>query len=227
MAVVEPTLELEGELLGRAPLVIGIDEVGRGAIAGPVAVGAFAIEAAQVADGMPTGLRDSKLLTLKRRTALEPVVRAWGIGAGVGMCTAREIDEFGIVACLAAAAKRALAALHDVGVPVANAVVLLDGSHDWLSPSLEVPLDVVVRPKADRDCGVVAAASVIAKVERDALMREAHESGEHGDFSWHTNVGYGSAEHYAAIERFGPSSLHRHTWLRSVSRVEAGTAANA
>lgn len=215
MPVVEPTLELEQQLLAAAPVIIGLDEVGRGAIAGPVAVGACAIAADHVAAGMPTGLRDSKLLSAKRRTALAPLVNSWALATGVGMCSAAEIDEFGIVACLAAAAKRALAALHDRGVDVARAAVLLDGSHDWLTPALDHPLDITVRPKADRDCGVVAAASVVAKVERDRLMLEAHESGEHADYSWHTNAGYGSAAHLAAIAAHGPAALHRRTWLRA------------
>lgn len=217
MPAVLPTLELERTLIERAPLVIGLDEVGRGAIAGPVAVGACAIGPAQVLDaaetGVPAGLRDSKLLSAKRREALEPLVRQWAVASGVGMCSAAEIDEFGIVACLASAAKRALVALHELGVPVADAAILLDGSHDWLSPALSTPLNVTVRPKADRDCAVVAAASVLAKVERDALMRAAHDGGEHGDYAWNTNVGYGSVAHYAAIERLGPSALHRRTWL--------------
>ncbi|GGA73652.1 ribonuclease [Pseudoclavibacter endophyticus] len=214
---VDPTLALERALLGRAPVVIGIDEVGRGAIAGPVAVGACAIGARELTAGFPAGLRDSKLLTAKRRVDVEPAARAWVTAAGVGLCSATEIDEFGIIACLAAAAKRALAALHEVGVPVARAAIVLDGSHDWLSPALEHPLDVSVRPKADRDCAVVSAASVIAKVERDALMRSAHESGEYADYAWHSNVGYGSPAHYAALAAHGASSLHRRTWLRAAA----------
>lgn len=210
----EPTLEVERQLLADYPLVIGLDEVGRGAIAGPVAVGACAIGPAQAKAGVPAGLRDSKLLTAKRRAAVEPVVRSWVRASGVGMCTAEEIDAYGIVSCLAAAAKRALAALHSAGVPVAQAHLVLDGSHDWLSPALTQPLPITVRPKADRDCAVVAAASVVAKVERDAFMCEAHERGEFGDYSWHTNMGYGSAAHYESLGRLGPSALHRRTWLR-------------
>lgn len=214
MPAVDPSLELERDLLAHAPVVIGLDEVGRGAIAGPVAVGACALGSAHVDDGMPAGLRDSKLLSAKRRLAIAPLVESWALATGVGMCSAAEIDEFGIVACLAAAAKRALAALHGRGVDVARAAVILDGSHDWLSPALAHPLEIVVRPKADRDCGAVAGASVVAKVQRDRLMREAHESGEHADYSWHTNAGYGSAAHLAAITANGPSPLHRRTWLR-------------
>lgn len=221
MPPIDPTLDLELALLERFPLVIGLDEVGRGAIAGPVAVGACAIDRAALRSGVPMGLRDSKALTLRRREAVAPLVRGWAVATAVGLCSAAEIDESGIVACLAAAAKRALAALHDAGVDVANAAVLLDGSHDWLSPALAHPLAVTVRPKADRDCAVVAGASVVAKVDRDGRMREAHESGVFGDYAWGNNMGYGSAAHLDAIERLGPCDWHRRTWLRG-SRESSG-----
>ncbi|MBB2957721.1 ribonuclease HII [Pseudoclavibacter helvolus] len=212
---VDPTLDVERELLLTAPVVIGVDEVGRGAIAGPVAVGACAIDARRVELGAPSGVRDSKLLSAKRRLEAREGIESWAMGVGVGYASASEIDERGITACLGAAAKRALAELHASGVPVADAVVLLDGSHDWLSPCLSTPLRVVVRPKADRDCTSVAAASVVAKLERDALMISAAEA--HPEYLWESNKGYGSAAHLAAIAATGPSELHRHTWLRAAT----------
>ncbi|PPF76954.1 ribonuclease HII [Pseudoclavibacter sp. Z016] len=212
---VDPTLDVERELLLTAPVVIGVDEVGRGAIAGPVAVGACAIDAARIELGAPAGVRDSKLLSAKRRLEARAGIEAWAMSVGVGYASAIEIDERGITACLGAAAKRALAELHASGVPVADAVVLLDGSHDWLSPCLSTPLRVVVRPKADRDCTSVAAASVIAKLKRDALMVSAGEA--HPEYLWESNKGYGSAAHLAAIAAAGPSELHRHTWLRAAT----------
>ena len=215
MAVVLPTLELERELLARRPLVIGLDEVGRGAIAGPVTVGACAIDASALAADMPEELRDSKLLSERRREALEPRVRAWALAVGTGSCPAADIDAHGIVACLATAAKRALVALHDAGVPVGEAIVLLDGSHDWLSPALSSPLEIVVRPKADRDCAVVAGASVVAKVERDAAMIARAADPGVPPYGWASNKGYGSAAHLAAIAEHGPDGWHRHTWLRA------------
>lgn len=214
MPVIDPTLDVELALLEHHPVVIGIDEVGRGAIAGPVAVGACAIDRRAALAGAPEGLRDSKALTPRRREAVAPLVREWARAGAVGLCSAAEIDESGIVACLAAAAKRALAALHEAGVDVAAAAVLLDGSHDWLTPALAHPLAVTVRPKADRDCAAVAGASVLAKVDRDGRMRAAHESGEYGDYAWSTNMGYGSAAHFAALGRLGPCGWHRRTWLR-------------
>lgn len=205
----DPTLETETALFGAgAPLVIGLDEVGRGAIAGPVAVGAHATAAD--APAFPVGLRDSKLLSEKRREAIAPEVALWGAGA-VGFATPAEIDEHGIVWALGQAARRALLALHEGGVAVGAAAILLDGSHDWLSPVLQVPLDVRTMVGADRSCATVAAASVRAKVERDALMRAAHE--EHPAYGWASNKGYGAKAHYEGIAAHGLTRLHRASFI--------------
>lgn len=210
----DPTLGFERACFERgAQLVIGVDEAGRGAIAGPVAVGVHAVLAG--VDAFPVGLRDSKLLSEKRREALAPVVREWGAGA-VGFATAAEIDEHGIVAMLGEAARRALLELHASGVAVDRAVILLDGSHDWLSPALRAPLDVVTRVGADRACASVSAASVRAKVERDGLMREAHE--RHPVYAWASNKGYGAPAHYAGIAEHGLTELHRKTWIADLPR---------
>jgi ribonuclease HII len=206
----DPTLEVERECFAAgAALVIGIDEVGRGAVAGPVAVGVHAVLAG--IDAFPEGLRDSKLLSEKRREAMAPLVLEWGPGA-VGFGSAEEIDARGINAMLGEAARRALLELHAVGVPVDRAVILLDGSHDWLSPVLRNPLDVRTRVGADRSCASVAAASVRAKVRRDAVMREAHDA--HPEYGWASNKGYGSRAHYDGIAEHGLTELHRRTWIK-------------
>lgn len=205
----DPTLDVEAAWFAAgAELVIGIDEVGRGAIAGPVAVGVHAVLAGTAA--FPEGLRDSKLLSEKKRELLAPFVAEWGSGA-VGFGTAAEIDARGITAMLGEAARRALLELHATGVPVDRAVILLDGSHDWLSPVLQRPLDVRTRVGADRACASVAAASVRAKVRRDALMREAHAA--HPHYAWDSNKGYGARAHYAGIEAHGLTELHRRSWI--------------
>lgn len=211
MAVADPTLQLEFELLSSgAQFVIGCDEVGRGAIAGPVAVGMCAIDAS--VGSFPLGLRDSKMLSEKRREELAPRAAAWAIHSAVGLASAQEVDRLGITACLGLAGKRALARLHDGGIRVLDSVVLLDGHQDWLNPALTAKLAVHTRIKADRDCASVAAASVIAKVHRDGLMIQAgeHEPG----YGWSGNKGYGAAAHFAAIEQLGASSLHRLSWLK-------------
>ena len=211
MAAADPTLEIERALLAAgARTVIGCDEVGRGALAGPVAVGVAVIDA--TVSAIPAGLRDSKLLSEPRREALEPLAQAWVLHSAVGLASADEVDELGIIACLGLAGKRALTILHEAGVDVTASVVLLDGNDDWLNKALSTPLNVVTRIKADRDCGSVAAASVIAKVHRDRLMIEADEQSP--GYGWAGNKGYGSAAHMNAIADLGPHDLHRKSWLK-------------
>lgn len=221
MTPVRPSLRVEKAHFSAGRVtVIGVDEVGRGAIAGPVAVGAAAVTVD--VRRVPQGLADSKLLSAARRTELVPVVTRWARTA-VGMASASFVDEQGIVPALGLAGARALESLAAAGVSFADAVVVLDGSFDWLSRALppaltaDAPLDVVVRVKADRDCASVAAASVVAKVERDALMTAAHDEAPH--YAWASNKGYGSKAHYDAIREVGPHALHRRTWLHAASSV--------
>lgn len=210
MVSADPTLEVEAGLHSAgARYVIGCDEVGRGAIAGPVAVGLCVVDL--TVGPVPVGLRDSKLLAEKKRELLAPLAAAWVLHSAVGLASAEEIDRIGIIASLGLAAKRALTMLHEAGAHVADSVVLLDGSHNWLSPVLSSPLRVHTRVKADRDCASVAAASVVAKVHRDHLMIARHELTP--AYAWASNKGYGSADHYAAIAAIGPSDIHRLTWL--------------
>ena len=212
MTVADPTLELESELhAAGARFVIGCDEVGRGAIAGPVGVGLCVVDVSVGAH--PTGLRDSKMLSEKRREELAPLAAGWALYSAVGLATAQEVYTLGIMVSLGLAGKRALARLHELGASISDSVLLLDGSYDWLSPALKSPLRIRTRVKADRDCASVAAASVVAKVHRDRLMI-AYDA-EYPGYGWSGNKGYGSTEHYAAIDRQGPSALHRKTWLHS------------
>jgi len=211
VAVADPSNDVELELFRTgARTVIGCDEVGRGAIAGPVGVGMTALTPANGA--WPVGLRDSKMLSQKRRELLEPLTLEWAPLSAVGYAEATEVDSIGITAALGLAGKRALIQLHQAGVDVMASVVLLDGSTDWLSSALSVAPRVHTRVKADRDCVSVAAASVVAKVQRDRLMIEA--DGEYPGYHWPSNKGYGSAAHFDAIRQLGATELHRHTWLR-------------
>lgn len=209
----DPTLDAELELFASGTsVVVGVDEVGRGAIAGPVAVGVHVTVPGTVT--FPDGLRDSKLLSEKRRDAIASLVADWGVGA-VGYSAPAEIDDHGIVWALGQAARRALLKLNEFGIPVTGAVILLDGSHDWLTPVLRSPLDVRTMVGADRACATVAAASIRAKVERDALMRSAHE--EHPGYAWASNKGYGARAHYDGIAAHGITRLHRRSFLRSTT----------
>jgi ribonuclease HII len=211
-----PSLNLERELFASgAKFVLGIDEVGRGAIAGPVAVGVAVIEIAKLNEPWPVKLRDSKLLTEKVREELFEPSGNWVNQWAVGMASAKEIDANGIVWCLEAAAKRAVDQLQ---VNFEEVHAILDGSHNWLA---RAPFKVMVQTKADRDCASVAAASVLAKVTRDRLMIEMSKSVEGYGLEGHK--GYASASHIAAIRDLGPSDEHRLTWLTRILADEKST----
>lgn len=217
-----PTRALERELLASGhPLVAGMDEVGRGALAGPVSVGVVVVDTST--GRMPAGLRDSKLLTPEVRQRLQAPIRRWCVGGAVGHAEAAEIDRLGIIAALRLAGTRALAALAESGL--VPPVVILDGSHDWLTaPGLTSgspttapglfsgPATPAVRTqvKADLRCAVVAAASVLAKCERDSMMVARHE--EFPVFGWDQNKGYSAPEHLSALREHGPCELHRRSW---------------
>jgi ribonuclease HII len=206
-----PTLRHERVLLREgARLVIGMDEVGRGAIAGPVAVGLSIVDVDTRT--APEGLKDSKLLPEPKREELHPKVARWSRYAAVGMASNERIEQIGIIAALGLAARRAIDAIREQGVDLTGAVVLLDGSHDWLSPAINGTIPVTMKVKADRTCAAVAAASVLAKVQRDRLMID--NDAVHPGYVWTSNKGYASAEHYAGIERVGASPLHRWSWLK-------------
>lgn len=208
------SLRVERELLrAGARLVAGVDEVGRGALCGPATVGVVVIGA--TTRSAPPGVRDSKLLTPAARTDLAPRIRRWAVAWAVGHATAAEVDAVGIIAALRQAGHRALAAL-----PQLPDVVLLDGNHDYLSPPSEPSLFEAeqvtpmptVRPlvKADLRCAAVAAASILAKTERDAIMADL--AGRYPGYGWEGNKGYATPDHIDALGRLGPSDEHRRSW---------------
>jgi ribonuclease HII len=209
-----PSLRVERQLLkSGARLLASIDEVGRGALSGPVTVGVVLVDAS--VRTAPSGVRDSKLLSPRARVDLVPRIRSWSVGWAVGHASAQEIDEVGIIGALRMAGRRALAQLT-----LSPDAILLDGSHDWLSspdqPSLFAPdtdplsAPVTMKVKADLTCASVAAASVLAKTERDGLMIAL--ASEYPHYGWHENKGYASPEHLAAIREFGTCDQHRRSW---------------
>jgi len=211
-----PTLRVERGLLkdGYSSLA-AVDEVGRGSLAGPVSVGIVVIDAS-VRNSLQ-GVRDSKELSPLVRNALVPKIRDWALDYAVGHASPQEIDDFGIIGALRLAGHRALTQLR-----TEPEVVLLDGSHDWFTPPeqasfLELGSDVlssvppvVTKVKADRTCASVAAASVLAKVERDAMMVTL--SSAYPVYGWEDNKGYASPGHIAALTAHGASVEHRRSW---------------
>ena len=196
----EPGDGLERSLLaGGLRLVAGVDEVGRGAWAGPLSVGVATFDVAGLA-GVPIGLRDSKLLSPARREALFPALASSCHGFAVGHASPAECDELGMTAALGVAAGRALAALEE-----APDVVVVDGPRDFTGH--ERHLAVV---GGDRTSVVIAAASVLAKVTRDRILVEA--SARLPGYGFERNKGYATPEHRRAVARLGTSVLHRRSW---------------
>jgi ribonuclease HII len=210
MSVVVPRLTVERRLLREHALVIACDEVGRGALAGPVAVGATVVDARDARRRVPEGLRDSKLVPELRRAGVAERAAGWVSASAVGWAEAEEIDRVGIIRALGLAALRAIADLRAAGVVPEDAVVILDGNHDYITPAGGAGLHVRPIVKADRDCASAAAASVIAKVARDALMVRLHDDAP--VYQWARNKGYASPEHRAGIRSHGLSAHHRSSW---------------
>lgn len=209
-----PTLDLEASLLQQHPLVIGLDEVGRGALAGRVAVGACALGAFELTTA-PMGIQDSKLVPAQRRPALAASIHDW-VSASVGFASVAEIEKLGITAALKLAAQRSLDQLSSDArgaVNLAGAAIVLDGSANWLGSDYR-GAQVSTRVKADRDCVSVAAASLVAKVARDDEMVALHE--QNPLFGWNSNMGYASNGHIAALREHGPSEHHRVSWLSKI-----------
>jgi len=209
MSAPTPRFTAERRLLRDHPLVIACDEVGRGSLAGPVAVGATVVDARLARTRVHDGLRDSKLVAEARRPQLADRVRSWMPASAVGWAGADEIDAVGIMTALGRAALRAIDDLRAAGVDVDGAVVILDGNHDYITPAGgTLPVRPIV--KADRDCAGAAAASILAKVARDELMVRLHD--EAPVYCWVRNKGYASPEHRSAIRAHGLSSHHRASW---------------
>lgn len=192
-------------------LVIGCDEVGRGPLAGPVVAGLVVWNPGVTS--WPTGLRDSKAISEKKRPAMADALRETFPHNAIGVATAREVDTEGISAALGKAVTRGLLDLASRGVAVGSAVLLLDGTVDFVTRALPHPLPVVTRAKADRDCVSVAAASVLAKVHRDEHMVALADV--YPGYGFERHKGYGSAAHFEAIRELGVTPEHRVSWIKA------------
>jgi ribonuclease HII len=195
-----PTRKIEQELWAQGfESIVGIDEVGRGAWAGPLMVGAAILPR----EKRVLGVRDSKLLTERDREAIFDRVAAWCVAWSVGAASQEECDELGMADAQRLACRRAVE-----GLGITPDVAVSDGKWDFVSPIVQ---HVEMRVKADRDCLSVAAASILAKVVRDRQMRELASSYPHWSFD--TNKGYPCPVHKYALQGYGPSAIHRRTWV--------------
>lgn len=177
-------------------MILGIDEVGRGPWAGPLVVGAVVL-----GDTPIDGLTDSKKLSKKRRTELDILIRQHASGYGLGWVHADELDEIGLSAALAMATRRAVEAVR---APYHE--IIIDGTINLLAGTRKGDY-VTTLKKADLLIPSVSAASIIAKVARDAYMYEQDDA--YPEYKFASHVGYGTAAHRAAIETYGVTPLHR------------------
>lgn len=220
-----PSFNFEQDLLKSGfDWVIGLDEVGRGSLAGPVMVGAALFGADKINSGyFPDGLADSKLINAHKREGLLEPLENWCDAFAVGSCTNREIDEWGISYALGVAAIRAISDVQNsmrYKLENAHIAAILDGPFNYIgkvsgtfdAPSIDFPVKVHTLVKADQKCASVSAASVIAKVTRDSLMTSLSDDPKYKIYDWAHNKGYGSKSHRASILEYGPSDLHRISW---------------
>lgn len=215
-----PTLQTESRLFERGNrFVIGIDEVGRGAIAGPVAVGLSLLDSKNPSlSSWPEELQDSKLMTANKREAIVQELSNWLTDYKVGYASSSEIDQIGISQSLRLAASRALNQLFESDeikrtLVSDGCMILLDGSHNWLGKHA-AGLEVANQVKADASCVSVASAAVLAKVERDALMEKL--DADYPEYGLASHKGYASKAHIEALRSHGPSAIHRLTWLTRI-----------
>ena len=188
-----PDMSLEAQYPGP---VCGVDEAGRGPWAGPVSAGAVILDPAIV----PAGLNDSKKLTAKARERLEIEIKATALAWGVGLASAQEIDEINILQATGLAMRRAMAALK-----ITPAFALVDGNYRF---DLPCPLQPIV--KGDALSASIAAASILAKVERDRIMMAADL--DYPEYGFAGHKGYHAASHVAALKAHGPCPIHRMSW---------------
>ena len=195
---VVPSLRVERELWAAGhEVVVGVDEVGRGAWAGPISVGAAVLPR----DKRVYKVRDSKMLTEKQREQLFDRVASWCVAWAVGHATQVECDTMGMSLAQKLAAKRAI-----TGLGLTPDKVLIDGNWDFVGTGNTQRL-----VKGDARCLSIAAASVLAKVTRDRLMRE--EAPNFPGYDFDLNKGYPCPRHKMALKAWGPTSIHRRTWV--------------
>ena len=197
-----PTLVRERAVWAQEHLLVGVDEAGRGPLAGPVVAAAVVFP---TGCSCVRGLRDSKILPASKRTRLAERIRGRVIAFGIGAASAHEIDRLNIRVATALAMRRAIARLFlrtNLGLPY---YILIDGLP---LPEIGYPHDALV--DGDARCQSISAAAILAKTVRDALMHRL--AVRYPGYGWHTNVGYGTEEHQEGLQALGPTKHHRLTF---------------
>lgn len=204
-AQTKPDLSLEAALRGdRSPFVAGIDEVGRGAWAGPLTVAAVVFPP-ELVDVPPelVDVTDSKQMSAVQRRASVPVIKRFAAAMALCHISPEDCDMSGMTAALQRAAR---SVMTDVAAVVDCGTALIDGNYDMLG----APWSVQTVIKGDTHSLSIAAASVLAKVARDDLMIAAHQDAP--DYGWDSNVGYPSPKHRIALAAHGATRWHRLSW---------------
>ena len=179
-------------------VICGVDEAGRGPLAGPV----FAAAVILPRDLAIAGLNDSKKLTEKKRDELFDIITAQALAYGIGSASEKEIDEINILQATFLAMRRAIEAM-----PVRPDLALIDGNRD---SEFGVPSETVI--KGDSLSANIAAASILAKVTRDRVMERY--AAEYPQYGFEIHKGYGTKRHYEALREFGPCDIHRQSFLK-------------
>ncbi|MDO9103977.1 MAG: ribonuclease HII [Methylovulum sp.] len=177
-------------------LVAGVDEAGRGPLAGAVVAAAVILDPARPVDG----LADSKTLTAAKRDSLALLIKASALSWSIAEASVEEIDRLNILQATLLAMQRAI-----MGLSPSPGQVLIDGNR---VPVLTIPAQAII--KGDSKVAAISAASILAKVARDAMMDDYHKA--YPDFSFHLHRGYGTKQHLAEIEKFGFLDVHRKTF---------------
>ena len=177
-------------------LVAGVDEAGRGPLAGPVLAAAVILDPLRPIDG----LADSKVLSERKRDSLCENIKTLALSWSIGIASVEEIDEFNILQATLLAMRRAVD-----GLAIQPDEVLIDGN---IVPGMIIPAQAIV--KGDSKVKAISAASILAKVTRDSIMVDYHKN--YPEFSFHMHKGYGTHQHLAEIEKFGFLPIHRKTF---------------
>lgn len=206
-----PHLEHEQQLWQRDFSVFGVDEVGRGALAGPIVVAAVSFAPTHT---KIEGVKDSKKLSLKKRVSLAEQIKEQASYWKTGEASVVEINEFGIVPATMMAISRALPFEQNQAVLMDGTPFLDDHQQTLKQLNLDWPTKISYIVKGDSISYSIAAASIIAKVYRDDLMVEL--SSQHPEFGWQQNVGYGTKQHREAIKNLGANENHREMFIRKI-----------
>jgi ribonuclease HII len=196
-----PTLRYEKQLWPQHRFIAGVDEVGRGAFAGPLVVAAviFPPHCRQL-----DGVKDSKLLSPQKRETLAPLIKAQALSFSIGQTKVSLINQLGITSATFKAMRAALAQLPQVDFALIDAFYI-----PYLRKLTRHRQQAI--PKGDSHCYSIAAASILAKTYRDNLMRRLHQ--QNPQYHWHQNKGYGTLTHRLALKQFGPTRHHRKSFI--------------